>query len=123
MLQTGFNQSGENAYQPLLYEQWDVVIDVWPEKSHLVEDAVRALVRKSKRYIYISNIAVYNDFQEVGLNENSEEKLSAENRLNGAFNCTGPREEPLLWSEFPELAKIPSKKCFVTILAFKNMRP
>ena len=39
----GDREQGGEAYNPLLSEQWDVVIDVWPEKSVLVEEAAEAL--------------------------------------------------------------------------------
>ena len=101
----GDREIGVGAYDPLLQEKWDVVIDVWPEKSILVEEAVSALKGQTKHYIFISSIAVFNNFQEIGLNEESdevsldlsksewgysEEKLAAENivRLHFPDNHT-----------------------------------
>ncbi|NNE67602.1 MAG: NAD-dependent epimerase/dehydratase family protein [Pyrinomonadaceae bacterium] len=185
----GDREKGIGAYEPLKSMNWDVVIDVWPEKAGLVDDATKALQMNAKHYIFVSSIAVYRDFQEVGLNENSqvveprtnrsewgyaEEKLSSErivakrfpknhtvlrpgpikgwrdsakdlyywlyrlkedrqilgpgtgkdplqfidvndvgrfavksfeNKLNGIFNCTGPREKQLVWKEFLSIAK------------------
>lgn len=96
----GDRELGKKAYKPLLKEQWDVIIDVWPEKSVLVEEAVNSLKNKTSHYIFISSIAVYNNFQEVGLNEESdvvsldlakedwsysEEKLAAEKIVQSQF--------------------------------------
>lgn len=89
----GDREKGMEAYAPLKNEAWDVVIDVWPEKSKLVDEATEALKNNAKHYVFISSIAVYNDFQQVGLDEEyevvsltleknewgySEEKLAAE---------------------------------------------
>ena len=185
----GDREEGTAAYQPLQGIAWDVIIDVWPEKATLVEEATEALQAVCDHYVFISSIAVYNDFNEVGLHEDSEvvdisgdrsswyyseEKLAAEravqerfpdnhtilrpgpikgwrdpamdllywcvklNRdeaiiapgsgedpiqfidvkdvggfcsyaieqgLGGIFNCTGPRDEPLLWKEFLDRIK------------------
>jgi 2'-hydroxyisoflavone reductase len=68
----GDRELGMEAYMPLMDEDWDVVIDVWPEKSKLVEEATSVLKNNVKHYIFISSIAVYNNFQHVGLNEEDE---------------------------------------------------
>lgn len=68
----GDRELGMEAYLPLKDEQWDIVIDVWPEKSKLVDEATAALKNNAKHYIFISSIAVYNNFQQVGLNEEDE---------------------------------------------------
>lgn len=96
----GDRENGTEAYKTLLKEKWDVIIDVWPEKSELVDNATSSLASQTKHYIFISSIAVYNDFQEVGLNEESdvvslnlnknewgysEEKLAAENMVRERF--------------------------------------
>jgi 2'-hydroxyisoflavone reductase len=89
----GDREQGIKVYDPLKKENWDIVIDVWPEKSRLVDEATNALMKHTAHYIFISSIAVYNNFQEVGLHEESkvvdltsqkddwgyaEEKLAAE---------------------------------------------
>ena len=68
----GDRDQGIKAYEPLKNEKWDVVIDVWPEKSNLVDEATSALMDHTNHYVFISSIAVYNDFQLVGLSEESE---------------------------------------------------
>lgn len=98
----GDRKNGPAAYRPLLKHKWDVVIDVWPEKSKLVDEATNSLRNNSGYYIFISSISVYNDFQEVGLHEESdvvgldlskdewgysEEKLAAENFVRNRFSA------------------------------------
>ena len=68
----GNRESGAMCYKSLLNEKWDDVIDVWPEKSRLVDEASLALQKHTSHYVFISSIAVYRDFQEVGLHEESE---------------------------------------------------
>ena len=185
----GDREQGPEAYKALRGRPWDVVIDVWPEKAKLVEEATEALQKHTDSYVFISSIGVYDNFQEVGLNERSdvlqpgpdrkrwgygEEKIHAEEivrkrfpdshlilrpgpikgwrdpaqdllywlvklqkeenllapgsgddplqfidvkdvgrfvthglekQLQGVYNCTGPREQPLLWKEFLSIAK------------------
>lgn len=185
----GDRELGLDAYSPLREKQWDIVIDVWPEKSKLVDEATEALKNNVKHYIFISSIAVYDNFHEAKIKEEyevvsleldqsewsyAEEKLAAElfvqerfkdnhtilrggpikgwrdpavdilywciklnrddeiiapgsgqdylqfidvmdigkfaimtaeNRLSGIFNCTGPSVNPLSWKNFLEGAK------------------
>jgi len=68
----GDREQGVEAYAPLQKEQWDIIIDVWPEKSKLVDEATSALRNHTKHYVYISSIAVYNNYEQVGLNEEYE---------------------------------------------------
>jgi len=68
----GDREKGIDAYAPLQKEQWDIVIDVWPEKSKLVDEATRALMHNASYYVFISSIAVYNNFQKAGLHEEDE---------------------------------------------------
>lgn len=97
----GDREHGAKAYLPLMDEEWDVVIDVWPEKSKLVDEATAALKNNAKHYIFISSIAVYNDFNQINLNEKydvvsleldkkkwnyPEEKLAAELFVKERFN-------------------------------------
>lgn len=68
----GDREQGVEAYEPLKNQEWDLIIDVWPEKSILVDQATAALQNHTKHYIYISSIAVYNNFQKIGLQEKDE---------------------------------------------------
>jgi 2'-hydroxyisoflavone reductase len=96
----GDRELGQKAYDPLKDEHWDIVIDVWPEQSKLVDEATDALKALTDHYIFISSIAVYSNFQEVGLHEASdvvdlslskeewgyaEEKLAAEQIVKKRF--------------------------------------
>ena len=96
----GDREAGMAAYDPLKKEQWDVVIDVWPEKSRLVDEATKALKNHTKHYIFVSSIAVYDNFEQIGLNEEydlvsleleknewgyPEEKLVAESLVRERF--------------------------------------
>ncbi len=67
----GDREQGIAAYRPLTMEKWDIVIDVWPEVATLVDEATSALQDVASHYVFISSIAVYNNFQEVGLHEES----------------------------------------------------
>jgi len=97
---TGDREKGVEAYQPLTKFHWDVVIDVWPEKSYMVDEATRTLAGHADYYVFISSIAVYQNFQEVGINEESnvidlpldrsnwgyaEEKLASELHVQKRF--------------------------------------
>ena len=96
----GDREKGIEGYASLADREWDLVIDVWPEKSKLVDDATKVFQEKARHYVFISSIAVYNNFQEVGLHETSdvvslklaksewaypEEKLAAENYVRERF--------------------------------------
>ncbi|MDH3712185.1 MAG: hypothetical protein OER04_20020 [Cyclobacteriaceae bacterium] len=96
----GDRELGIKAYNPLMKEHWDVIIDVWPEKSKLVDEATSSLMDHTDHYVFISSIAVYSDFQQVGLIEESdvvnlpsnmeewgysEEKLAAELFISDRF--------------------------------------
>lgn len=98
----GDRELGQAAYEPLLSENWDVVIDVWPEKSSLVDDATAMLAEKAKHYIFISSIAVYNDFQEVGLAEKSKTVSLPENKEDWSYSEEKLAAEQFVSSRFPK---------------------
>ncbi|MDH3244604.1 MAG: hypothetical protein OEM26_08310, partial [Saprospiraceae bacterium] len=96
----GDREKGAVGYDQLGETEWDVIVDVWPEKSKLVDEATSRLALQTQHYVFISSIAVYNDFQEVGLHEGSEvvlpradhtvwdyaeEKITAENLVRDRF--------------------------------------
>lgn len=64
----GDREKGPDSYTPL-QKTWDVVIDVWPQQSVLVDQATAALKQYTKHYIFISSVAVYSDFNETGRSE------------------------------------------------------
>jgi 2'-hydroxyisoflavone reductase len=45
------------------------VIDVWPQKPQLVQDAVEALQGRCSHYLFISSIAVYRNYRQAGITE------------------------------------------------------
>jgi 2'-hydroxyisoflavone reductase len=49
--------------------RWDAVIDVWPERSALVDETARLLRDRTDYYHYVSSIAVYDDFSAPGIAE------------------------------------------------------
>ena len=79
----GDRETGPGCYAPLQNKKWDLVIDVWPEKAKLVEEATEALQGHATHYMFVSSIAVYDDFQEVGLHE--------------ASAVVKPREDESVW--------------------------
>ena len=60
----GDREKGVEAYEPLTSKTWDVIIDVWPQHSKLVDEATATLQRHTKHYVFISSIAVYKDFND-----------------------------------------------------------
>lgn len=96
----GDRQQGLAAYREIGGE-WDVVIDVWPEQHHMVDEATRSLKDQTKSYVFISSVAVYGNWQEVGITEQSktlalpedqsdwyygENKLAAEQLVRDRFS-------------------------------------
>ncbi len=79
----GDRHDGPGSYAPLLDKTWDLVIDVWPEKSRLVDEATAALADYTGWYSFISSIAVYNSYQTIGLTEESP--------------IVEPRQDSTLW--------------------------
>jgi len=49
-----------DPYEQVAKQNWDVVIDTWQGNPLAVKEAVDALKKSTKQYIYISSIAVYN---------------------------------------------------------------
>ena len=112
----GDREMGEDAYQALLKEKWDVVIDVWPERASLVEEATKVLSGQTDHYLFISSIAVYQDFQEVGLHEESETVA-----LPASKNEWGYPEEKLAAEKFVK-DRFPENHTIVRACAIKGWR-
>lgn len=98
----GNREEGPDAYDPLKNRDWDVVIDVWPEKSQLVDEATQALKKNAKHYVFISSIAVYNNFQEVGLHEKSDVVVPGENKSTWGYPQEKIVAEAFVKNRFPE---------------------
>ena len=97
----GDREKGIDAYQPLKEQSWDVVIDVWPEHAQLVDDASLALQDHTDHYVFISSIAVYQNFQEVGLNEKSALVGLESNPENWGYSEEKRYAESLVKKRFP----------------------
>jgi 2'-hydroxyisoflavone reductase len=98
----GDREKGPNVYDPLKDRQWDVVIDVWPQKSQLVDEATEALKKNAEHYVFISSIAVYDNFQEVGLHENSDVVVPGGNRSEWGYSQEKIVAEGSVRDRFPE---------------------
>ena len=98
----GDREQGASAYEPLKRKQWDVVIDVWPEQASLVDEATDVLAGNANHYVFISSIAVYNNFQEEGLHENSEVVSLPADRSKWYYSEEKLAAEDLIRERFPE---------------------
>ncbi len=98
----GDREKGVAGYDQLGETEWDVIVDVWPEKSKLVDEATSRLALQTQHYIFISSIAVYNDFQEVGLHEDSEVVLPRADRTVWDYAEEKITAENLVRERFPD---------------------
>lgn len=48
---------------------WDTVIDTWQAEPGCVDLTARMLAERTERYVYISSIATYRSFRELGITE------------------------------------------------------
>ena len=60
----GDREMGAKAYDQFKSKIWDVIIDVWPQHSKLVDEATNALKEHTNHYMFVSSIAVYKDFDD-----------------------------------------------------------
>jgi 2'-hydroxyisoflavone reductase len=98
----GDRSTGLNCYQPLKEKTWDVVIDVWPQESRLVDEATDALSEHARHYIFISSIAVYADYGQVGLDEESQTVGLPENTSDWGYSEGKARSEQIIVERFPD---------------------
>lgn len=98
----GDREKGSQAYDILKKQQWDVVIDVWPEHSQLVDEATAALQDHAGHYVFISSVAVYNDFNEVGITEMSPLVPLVDDREAWQYPEEKAASETLVAKRFPE---------------------
>lgn len=49
--------------------RWDVVLDTWQEAAGCVDLTTRLLAGRPERYLYISSIATFRDYREIGMTE------------------------------------------------------
>ena len=50
-------------------QNWDAVIDTWSREPGCVHETSRLLENRVNRYVYISSIATYRNYKEVGMTE------------------------------------------------------
>ncbi len=98
----GDRTKGQTGYKSLLAQRkkWDAIIDVWPQESYLVDEGTSFLRSATDHYLFISSVAVYNDFSKPGVNEEfdlvalpsdrsewgySEHKVASENIVRDRF--------------------------------------
>lgn len=98
----GDRKKGIRAYDQLKKHKWDVVIDVWPDKSRFVDEATKTLKKRAGHYVFISSIAVYKNFQEVGLHEGSEVIKLSSDKEKWHYGEEKRAAENLVIERFPE---------------------
>jgi len=98
----GDRKTGKSCYTALQKKKWDVIIDVWPEHSSLVDDATNELKDYAAHYIFISSIAVYQDYSQIGLNEQSELVGLPEDHTTWGYSEEKTRSEQLVKERFPD---------------------
>jgi len=98
----GDRETGSAAYAPLKEQHWDVVIDVWPQRSVLVDQATAALQHHTGHYVFISSVAVYKDFAETGRNEDYDLVPLPNDRSSWEYPEEKAAAEALVADRFPE---------------------
>ena len=99
----GDREKGISGYSDLrsARENWDVVIDVWPQNPHFVKDAIDSVKKRTSHYVFISSIAVYNNYVEVGMDESSPRRKGT-NYEPGNYNLNKVLCEKRVEEEFPD---------------------
>jgi 2'-hydroxyisoflavone reductase len=98
----GDRKNGEASYQGLTNKTWDVVIDVWPQESQLVDDATKVLQEHAKHYLFISSIAVYADYSQVGLHEGSSTISLPQDKSQWGYSEEKTKSEQIVMARFPQ---------------------
>ncbi len=98
----GDRKRGKAGYKLLKEDNshWDVVIDVWPQNPHYVEEAIQAIKDKATHYIFISSIAVYSNYKIVGMNEDARLR-EATSYVEGNYNQNKVLCEQVVKKYFP----------------------
>ena len=97
----GDREKGPEAYSPLQEQHWDVVIDVWPQQSKLVDEATNALQAHSDHYLFVSSVAVYRDFSIPGVGESHPLTPLPEDRSKWEYPEEKVASESLVAERFP----------------------
>ncbi len=99
----GDRENGSSGYSELVSDgtNWDTVIDVWPENPSLVEGAIQAIGQRARHYMFVSSIAVYNNYTKVGIDETSPIR-PAVNYEAGNYNANKVLCEAVVKKHFPK---------------------
>ena len=99
----GDREKGISGYSNLdnPKEDWDVVIDVWPQNPQFVKDAVHILKKRTTHYVFISSIAVYANYVKIGMDESSPRREGT-NYEPGNYNLNKVLCEKVVEEEFPD---------------------
>lgn len=81
-------------------EDWDIVIDVWPQNPHFVKDAIQIVKNRTTHYIFISSIAVYNNYVSIGMDESSPRRKGSKYEP-GNYNLNKVLCEKVVEENFP----------------------
>lgn len=99
----GDREKGHQGYENLVktLHQWDVVIDVWPQKPQLVEEAITVLKDRTQHYIFISSIAAYKDFAKANIKEDYPLRVGTTYEKDN-YNLNKVLCEKIITQHFPE---------------------
>ncbi|WP_431122924.1 NAD-dependent epimerase/dehydratase family protein [Flagellimonas flava] len=97
----GDRENGPEAYLALQHKQWDLVIDVWPQRSVLVDESTAALQSYAKHYSFISSVAVYKNFNEAGRSEDDSVLDLPKDKSTWGYSEEKAASEKLVSDRFP----------------------
>ena len=80
---------------------WDLVIDVWPDNPNLVRDAIAVLKERTDHYMFVSSVAVYNSYKEIGITESSALREGRDYEPDN-YNLNKVLCEQLIEDNFPQ---------------------
>ena len=98
----GDREKGMKAYDPLKSKTWDVIIDVWPQHSKLVDEATAALQKNTEHYVFISSIAVYKDFNDKNRAEDYDRVNLPDDKTKWEYPEEKTASENLVAERFPD---------------------
>jgi 2'-hydroxyisoflavone reductase len=78
-------------------EEWDAVIDVWPQHSSIVRQTAELLRDRARYYFFVSSIAVYQSFSQPGMTEVAPVRFEPANE----YGAEKARTERLLGELYP----------------------
>lgn len=98
----GDREKGLLGYKELQSDStsWDTVIDVWPENPTYVEDAIKTIGDRTRHYMFVSSIAVYNNYSMIGMDETAPIR-EATTYEDGNYNANKVLCEAVVKKYFP----------------------